>query len=581
MKQFLKYVLATLVGLTLFLVISFFLIAGLAASVATEKVETIKPNSVLKLDLNYNIPEKTNPNPFASMDFNSFKPKKALGLNDLSLALKSAATDKNIKGVYIEMGANNNGYATLSVIREHLLALKKAGKFVYAYGSLATQKSYYIASVADKIILNPSGGMEISGFGREIMYYKNALEKLGVEVQEFHCGQFKSAIEPFLRDKMSEPNRKQLTDLYGDIYQRFLVDIGKARNIDTATLNKAINDLKTFVPEDALALHLVDELGYYDQLLATVKAKAGIEKKKDLKFTEIGTYAASLDKTNESSDRIAVIYAEGAIVDGMGQDGEVGGDNFAKIIRKAREDEKTKAIVLRVNSPGGSALASDIMWREIVLARKQKPVVVSFGDVAASGGYFISCNSDKIFAEANTITGSIGIFGLIPNAKKLLNEKLGITTDQVEVTRHGAFNLVTNPFDAEEKALIQRTVEKGYREFKQRVAEGRGKDTAYVETIAQGHVYTGTQALKIGLVDEIGGIDDAIKFAAEKAKLKEYKLKEYPEEKDFAAQLSEAFGEAKTQFIQKELGDQYGIYKTLDMLRHTSGIQMRMLYDLK
>jgi protease-4 len=271
---------------------------------------------------------------------------------------------------------------------------------------------------------------------------------------------------------------------------------------------------------------------------------------------------------------------EGEIVDGQGKDGQIGGDEFAKIIRKARMDEKVKAIVLRVNSPGGSALASDIMWREVVMARKDKPVVVSFGDVAASGGYFISCNSDRIFAEPTTITGSIGIFGLIPNAKKLLNEKLGITTDNVEVTRHGAFNMVTNPFDEEERAIIQKTIEKGYREFKGRVAEGRGKDTAYIETIAQGHVYTGNQAIQNGLVDEIGGLDQAIQFAVKKANLKEYKLKEYPEEKDFATQISEAFGEAKIQMIKSELGDQYEFYKTLDVIRKGTGIQMRMPYDL-
>lgn len=581
MKQFFKYVFATVAGLILFFVIGFFVLAGLAASVTADKKVAINPNSVLKLDLNYEIPEKTSNNPFASIDFSTFKPQKALGLNDILNVLQNAKTDKNIKGVYIELGVNSNGYATLSAIRQQLEEIKKAGKFVYAYGSIATQKSYYVASVADKIWLNPSGGMEISGFGREIQYFKNALEKLGIEVQEFHCGQFKSAIEPFTRSNMSEPNRKQLTELYSDMYVRFLSEIGEARKIDTATLNTAINNLKTFMPEDCLALNLVDELGYYDQLLAEIKTKAGINPKKELKFTTLETYAASIKNDHSSSNRIAVIYAEGEITDGVGNEGEIGGDQFAKIIRKAREDDKVKAIVLRVNSPGGSALASDIMWRELSLAKKEKPVVVSFGDVAASGGYFIACNSDRIFAEENTITGSIGIFGLVPNMKKLLNDKLGITTDQVEVTRHGAFNLVTNPFDAEERALIQFQIEKGYREFKERVAEGRKRDTAYIETIAQGRVYTGVQGLENGLVDEIGGLDDAVKFAAEKAKLSDYKLKEYPEEKDFAAQLSEAFGEIKTKFIKEELGEQYEVYKTIQSLRSTRGMQMRLLYDLK
>lgn len=581
MWKFIKYVLATVVGLFLFMFIGLFILIGIAASAGKEKAVTVKPNSVLKVDLNYDIPEKTNSNPFSSFDYGSLKPKKATGLNDIVAGLRKAATDKNIKGIYLDMGVNPNGYATLEVIRQELLAFKKTGKFIYAYGAMVSQKSYYLASISDKIILNPSGGMEVTGFGREIMYYKNALDKLGIEVQQFHCGQFKSAIEPYTRDNMSEPNRQQLLALYGDVYQHFLTHVGASRKIDTAALNTAINDLKVFMPDDCKALNIVDELGYFDQLISAVKDKAGIDKKEELKFTDLSSYIASNEpETSTSANRVAVIYMEGEIVDGQGKDGQIGGDEFAKIIRKARTDEKVKAIVLRVNSPGGSALASDIMWREVVMARKDKPVVVSFGDVAASGGYFISCNSDRIFAEPTTITGSIGIFGLIPNAKKLLNEKLGITTDNVEVTRHGAFNMVTNPFDEEERAIIQKTIEKGYREFKGRVAEGRGKDTAYIETIAQGHVYTGNQAIKNGLVDEIGGLDQAIQFAVKKANLKEYKLKEYPEEKDFATQISEAFGDAKMQMIKSELGDQYEFYKTLDVIRKGTGIQMRMPYDL-
>ncbi|MBP6517120.1 MAG: signal peptide peptidase SppA [Chitinophagales bacterium] len=581
MWKFIKYVLATVVGLFLFMFIGLFILIGIAASAGKEKAVTVKPNSVLKLDLNYDIPEKTNSNPFSSFDYGSFKPRKATGLNDIVAALRKAATDNNIKGIYLDMGVNPNGYATLEVIRQELLAFKKSKKFIYAYGAMVSQKSYYLASVADKIILNPSGGMEITGFGREIMYYKNALDKLGIEVQQFHCGQFKSAIEPYTRDNMSEPNRQQLLALYGDVYQHFLTHVGESRKIDTAALNTAINDLKVFMPEDCKALNIVDELGYFDQLISAVKDKAGIDKKEELKFTDFTSYVASAEpEASSSSNKVAVIYMEGEIVDGQGKDGQIGGDEFAKIIRKARMDENVKALVLRVNSPGGSALASDIMWREVVMARKDKPVVVSFGDVAASGGYFISCNSDRIFAEPTSITGSIGIFGLIPNAKKLLNEKLGITTDNVEVTRHGAFNMVTNPFDEEERAIIQKTIEKGYREFKGRVAEGRGKDTAYIETIAQGHVYTGNQAIQNGLVDEIGGLDKAIQFAVKKANLKEYKLKEYPEEKDFATQISEAFGEAKMQMIKSELGDQYEFYKTLDVIRKGTGIQMRMPYDL-
>ena len=582
MKQFFKYVFATIVGMFFFSILWILFLVGIAAVAGSEKKADVKPNSVLKLDLNYEIPEMTNSNPFASMDFTSFKPRKATGLNDIVQALKSAKSDKNIKGIYIEMGVNPNGYATLEVIRNLLVDFKKSGKFVYAYGSMVSQKSYYISSVADKIMLNPSGGMEITGFGREIMYYKNALDKLGIEVQDFHCGQFKSAIEPYLRDKMSDPNRAQLTTLYQAVYNHFLDKVAAARKVDKATLNAIVNELQSFLPEDCKANGLVDELGYYDQVESLLRTKTGVTAKDKVKYVELASYAkfAKEKSENSESEKVAIMYADGEIVDGNGQDGQIGGDEFAKLIRKVREDDKVKALVLRVNSPGGSALASDIIWREVVETRKSKPVVVSFGDVAASGGYFISCNSDRIFAQPNTITGSIGIFGLVPNAKKFLNEKIGITTDQVEVTKHGAFNMITNPFDAEEKALIQRTIEKGYREFKERVANGRNKDTAYIETIAQGHVYTGNQAIEIGLVDELGTLDDAVAFAAKKANLKKFSLKEYPQDKDFATQLTEALGEAKTQWIKDELGDQYEIYKVIQTLKKATGMQMRMPYSL-
>lgn len=579
MRQFFKFVFATLVGLILFWVVGFFLLAAIVAGVSSssEKKATIESNSVLKLDLNYAVPEQTVNNPFAAFDFQTFKPKKATGLTEICDALKKAATDKNIKGIYIELGVNTNGLATLEVLRDQIKEFKKSGKFVYAYGETVSQKSYYLSTVADKIFLNPSGGMELTGFGREIMYYKNAFEKAGIEVQDFHCGAFKSAIEPYLRDKMSEPNRAQLMNIYGDVYHHFLTQIATDRKIDTATLNNAINNLQGWLPEEAKDLKLIDQTAYYDEVLAAMKEKVGIAKKEDLKLIEVAKYVTTLEKNVESGNKIAVVYAEGEIVGGDGDDGQIGGEKYAKLIRKLRLDDKVKAIVLRVNSPGGSALASDVMWRELVLAKKDKPLVVSFGDVAASGGYFIACMGDRIFAQPNTITGSIGVFGLIPNAKKLLNDKLGITTDKVQVTEHGAMSLGTNPLNEAEKAVIQRSIEKTYREFKLRVAEGRKLDTAYIETIAQGHVWTGNQGIENKLVDEIGGLDAAIKYAATKANLKDFRTKSYPEEKDWKAQLTESLGDAKASIIKSEIGEeQYKIYKTIKNITHTTGIQMRM-----
>jgi protease-4 len=580
MKQFFKFTFATILGMFLFFIISFLILLGIAGAASSEKEAKVEANSILKLDLNYSIPEKTSENPFAGFSAGDFKPKKAIGLTEIKESIAKAKTDDNIKGIYLELGINDNGYATLEVIREALIDFRKSGKFVYGYGEILSQKSYYLATAADQIYLNPNGIVELKGFGREIMYYKGMFDKLGIEVQDFHCGQFKSAIEPFVRTDMSEANRQQLMGLYGDVYANFLQDVGKGRKLDTATLNSIVNNLSAETPEQAKELKLIDGVIYYDQLLDKLKAKVGKEKKKDLASIDLVKYASTLKKDLKSENKIAVIYAEGEIVDGDGDEGQIGGDKFAKLIRKVREDEKVKAIVLRVNSPGGSAMASDIMWRELVLAQKAKPLVVSFGDVAASGGYYIAAPGDRIFAKPNTITGSIGVFGLLPNAQKLLKDKLGITFDEVEVTKHGVLGGITKPLDAEETAIAQRNVEKTYRQFKQRVAEGRGKDTAYIETIAQGHVWTGRQGIANGLVDELGGLDEAIAYAAKKANLKEFRTKNYPEEKSFGEMIAESFGDAKANWVREQLGAEYEVYKTMEYIKKTKGIQARMVYDL-
>lgn len=580
MRQFFKFVFATITGLFIFCFLFIMLLVGIAAVAGKEKPVIVKANSVLKLDLNYEIPEQSNDNPFAGLSSGDFNAKKAVGLTEIRESIKKAADDENIKGIYLQLGINNNGYATLEVIRNALKEFKKKGKFVYAYGEIIGQKSYYLATVADKIYLNPNGGMELKGFGREITYFKGMFEKAGIEVQDFHCGAYKSAIEPFIRKDMSPANREQLMYLYGDFYNYFLKNISADRKIDTADLNQIINGLLAESPEAEKELKLVDELFYYDQVVDAMKKQLGIEKKKDLEMVELAGYANTLKDEIETTTKIAVIYAQGDIVDGKGKDGEIGSETYAKLIEKLRKDEKVKAIVLRINSPGGSALASDIMWRELVLAKKEKPLVVSFGDVAASGGYYMACMGDRIFAQPNSITGSIGVFGLLPNAQKMFNDKLGITFDQVKVTRHGVLGGITSPLDAEESAIAQRNVERTYREFKSRVAEGRGKDTAYIETIAQGRVWTGTQAIANGLVDEIGGLDEAIAYAAKKANLKEYRVKSYPEEKSFGEKIAESFGDAKANMIKEELGDQYEVYQTLQWLKKSKGTQMRMVYDL-
>lgn len=580
MKQFFKYVFATIIGIILLQVIVLLVIIGIAVAAGGDKEANVKANSILTLNLNYDIPEKTDDNPFAGLSLTNLKPNKAVGLTEIRECIKKAKGDDNIKGIYLELGINDNGFATLEVIRQSLLDFRKGGKFVYGYGEIISQKAYYLATACDKIFMNPNGGMELKGLGREIMYFKGTFEKLGIEVQDFHCGAFKSAIEPFLRTDMSEPNRKQLLNIYTDVYNHFITNISKERKIDTAELNNIVNNLLAETPEDDKRLKLIDEVVYYDQVLDQLKEKTGTDKKKDLNAIELAKYTTTLEDDKEGSGKIAVVYAEGNIVDGDGEDGEIGGEKFSKLIRKLRRDEKVKAIVLRINSGGGSALASDVMWRELVLAKKEKPLVVSFGDVAASGGYYMACMGHRIFAQPNTITGSIGVFGLIPNAKKMFNDKLGITFDEVEVNKHGVLGGITKPLDAEESVFVQRSVEKIYSEFKSRVAEGRGKDTAYIETIAQGRVWTGNQGIANGLVDEIGGLDEAIAYAAKTANLKDYYLKTYPEEKTWQEKLAESFGAAKAGWVKEQLGEQYEIYKTIEWLKNTKGVQARMVYDL-
>jgi protease-4 len=557
MKQFFKFIFATFFGILLFLLIAFITIVAVGAA-GSGKVAEVKDGSILKLSLNYEIPDKTISNPLAAFDFSAMGPRSATGLNDLIAAIDKAAKDNKIKGIYLQMGVNPNGWATLEMLRERLIAFKKSGKVIYAYGVAVNQRSYYLASVADKVYLDPNGGLELTGFGRQIMYFKGFLDKAGIEVQAFHVGTFKSAIEPFMRTDMSPANREQLLFVYGDIYSHMLNKISDARKIDTGTLKVIIDSIKAENAYVCKELKLIDDHIYYDQV-------------------EIDDYADEAPEAEKGKNKVAVVYLEGDIVDGNGKTGSIGGDNTSKLLRELRNDEDVKAVVLRVNSPGGSAVASDLIWREVTLLKAaKKPVVVSFGNVAASGGYYISCAADRIFAEPTTITGSIGVFGLIPNFQKLLNDKLGVTVDEVELSQHAVFGGGTKPIDAFEGAVIQRGVERVYSEFKQRVAQGRGRDTSAIEAIAQGRVWTGNQGVANGLVDEVGNLDKAIAFAIKKGNLKDYKVSIYPEEKSLSEKLSEGFGDMKTKWIKEELGAEYAIYKTVQQLKTMDPIQCRV-----
>jgi protease IV len=429
--------------------------------------------------------------------------------------------------------------------------------------------------------VNPVGGVEWSGFSAELLFLKGTLQKLNIEPQIFYAGKFKSATEPLRSDRMTPENRLQTEDFVGDLYQYILQRCGEARRIDTATLHQLANTAAIQTTEDAVRHKLIDGARYDDQIKDEFKKRLGLDKYDKLNFVTINSYADAKSPAASGSDRIAVIYAEGNIVDGNGNDANIGGDAFRKLIRRVRLDRSIKAIVLRINSGGGSALASENMWRELELAKKDKPLVVSFGDVAASGGYYMGCGADSIFASRNTITGSIGVFGVIPNMQGFFNNKLGITFDGVKTAPYADAGSVYRPLTETEKRLVQQSVDKIYLQFKQRVAQGRKKDMDYVDSIAQGRVWSGEDALRLGLVDRIGGMQDAIECAARLAKTDSYRLREYPQTENWLQKFFNKAEPTPQAILKKQLGaDQFLIYQQLMKVQELCGpVQARLPFD--
>jgi protease-4 len=538
-------------------------------------------NSVLKLSLNDQIKERTVENPFSKINLGPLMPEGSLGLNTILLNIKKAKEDKDINGIYLEISNPIAGFATLEEIRNALIDFRSSGKFIYAYSETYSQKAYYIASTASKLYLNPQGTLEVKGLSSQIMFFKNMLDKLGVEVQVFRHGKFKSAIEPFMLDKMSEANRSQVETYLGSLWNHMLAGISKSRGITASEINNMADNLLIRNPSDALKYKLVDALKYEDEAMDDIKKAISIDQKEKIHFVSLEKYADSPNKAKLSSNKIAIVYAVGEIVSGKGSDDQVGSETVAKALRDARLDTSIKAIVFRVNSPGGSALASDVMWREVLLAKAAKPVVVSMGDVAASGGYYISCAANRIFAQPNTITGSIGVFGLIPNAQKALSEKLGITIDTVNTNKHSDVGTILRAASTDEYYYIQKSVEDIYDVFITKVAEGRNISKNNVDSIGQGRVWSGTDALKIKLVDEIGGINDAITYAAKLAKLSSYKLIDLPKQKDPLEELfNTGADEIETRTMKANLGEQYIFIKQLKTVLLKKGIQARVPYEM-
>ncbi len=570
-------------GVVLTLIIIFSLIGSVkdAVKMGEEKTFALKDNAVLKLNLDGIIKDRGIRNPLGDLDLGPFTPKGNIGLNDIIDNLKKAKNDPKIKGIYLEVSNPSAGFACLEEIRNALLDFKSSGKFIYAYAETYSQKGYYVATAADKVYLNPQGGMEIKGLSSQLMFYKNMLEKLNVEVQIFRHGKFKSAIEPFMLDKMSDANRAQVEIYLGSIWNHMVKGISEQRGLSAGEINAMADNMAVRSPEDAMSLKLVDQLQYEDEVLSGIRKSIGIQEKDKINFVSLDNYLNSGNTSNNSSNKIAVIYALGEIESGEGDDNSIGSDRIAKAIREARLDDDIKAIVLRVNSPGGSALASDVIWRETVLAKKAKPFVVSMGDVAASGGYYISCAADRIFAQPNTITGSIGVFGLIPNAQKALSEKLGITIDTVNTNKHSDVGTILRGVTKEEHAYIQQGVEKIYDVFITKVGEGRNMPKGDVDSIGQGRVWSGADALKIKLVDELGGLNDAISYAAKKANLKDYKTRDYPKRKDpLLEMLGASQEEMETRAIKSKLGEQYIYIQQLKHVLNSKGVQARLPYEM-
>lgn len=586
MKEFFKFVFASMLGFILsFFVVFLLLILAITAMVSsTAKDGKVIPsaNSIMHVSLDYPIKERTDKNPFSELNFMGFENKKTLGLNEILEAIKEAESDDHIKGIYLDASSLASGFASIEEIRNALLDFKKSGKFILAYSEVYSQGAYYLATAADKIYLNPEGMVDFRGLSSEIMFFKGALDKLEIEAQIIKVGTYKSAVEPFILDKMSDANKVQVNSFLGSMYDHFISEVSKSRKVPKNVLLNIADSAKIRTPKDAVVYKMVDGLKYKDEVLDELKARLDIDKKKDIKSVSIEEYTPGDGDTDvESSNRIAIIYANGEIISGEGNDETIGSERISRAIRKARTDDKVKAIVLRVNSPGGSALASDVIWRETVLAKKVKPVIVSMGDLAASGGYYIACAADSIFAQPNTITGSIGVFGIIPNMQKFFNNKLGITFDGVKTSQFADLGTVSRPLSDSEKMIFQNEVNRTYNTFTQKVADGRKKSRAYIDSIGQGRVWSGKEAFANGLVDKLGNIDDAIASAARKAKIKDYKLVSYPAQVDPLKSLFDhSADKVKSYFVKRELGESYFYYEQLKSAINLTGVQTRMPYTI-
>ncbi|HEU4469829.1 MAG TPA: signal peptide peptidase SppA [Flavisolibacter sp.] len=578
MSSFFKVFFASLLSIIVFSLLAIFMLVALVGSLANKDKPKIENKSVLVIDLEQLYRDHRLSDPLAALSDEGEAP----GLFDLVRLIGHAKTDDDVSGILIKANGNANGFASSNELRNALLDFRSSKKFVLAHGDVMSQGAYFVANAADKVYVNPSGTLEWKGFAVSLVFVKEMLDRLQIQPQIFYAGKFKSATEIFRTSEMTPENELQTTAWLGDLYRYFLLQSSKARGVDTATLHRLASTAAIQTPQDAVAAKLIDGVKYDDEVKSELKQLLKIGKADKLNMLTANKYYEAVNLRKTGSSRVAVIFAEGDIVDGPGSNENIGGDNFRAIIRKARLDNSVKAIVLRVNSGGGSALASENMWRELQQAKQDgKPVVVSFGDVAASGGYYIACGADSIFASPNTITGSIGVFGIIPNMEGFFKNKLGITFDGVKTAPFADAPNLVRPMNEAEKALVQSSIERIYLQFKQRVAQGRKKDIAYVDSIAQGRVWSGQDAVELGLVDRIGNLQDAITAAARLAKLDGYGIREYPEAESWFDDFLNRGKSEPAAMLKEQLGtEQYRIFKELVRIKEMTGsMQARLPYE--
>lgn len=582
MKSFFKTFLASFLGSAVLLgVIIIFMITSLIASIAnsSETNVTLKPKTVLYMNLNYDIPERTTNNNFQAL-FN-VKDMDMAGMNDILNNIDAAATDPNIEGIFLDLSTIGTSTANIEEIRNRLISFKESGKFIISYGETYTQSAYYLASISDKIYMLPDGVLDIHGMATQGMFYKHLLEKLDIEMQIIRPAnnKFKSAVEPYFLDEMSDANREQTSVYLNSMWNKICSDISASRNIKIETINKIADELTLmFDTQAAVDNGFIDELIYKDELLAKLHELTNTPDNKKLNIIKNTPYAKVRPELMKGEDNIAIVYASGQIIDGEGDETTIGSTTLSAAIRKARTDKKVKAIVMRVNSPGGSAVASEVIRREVELAAKEKPVIVSMGSYAASGGYWISSTADYIFADPNTLTGSIGVFGTFPNFGGLLNDKVGITFDEVKTNDNSDFGSLYKPLTPYQMTMMQKHVTDTYDNFITLVSETRGLRKTFVDSIGQGRVWSGTDALEIGLVDELGGIDKAIAYAADKAGLTSYSIKEFPKQEDpfenlFKTETQEYYTKS---IMKKNLGASYKYLEAIENISKIEGVQALM-----